>query len=77
MYFIIVPDCARIFVQESQMKGIWPKGGLPAETEKCVKGFFKSNANNSLDMLNSILGYKLASKYNMQNRGYFFRVYRA
>ena len=23
-------------------------------------------------MLNSILGYKLASKHNMQNRGYFF-----
>ena len=42
-----------------------------------VKGFFKSNANDSLDMFNSILGYKLASKYNMQNRGYFFRVYRA
>ena len=34
MYFIIVPDCARIFPSGVTMYGIWPRGGLPAETEK-------------------------------------------
>ena len=36
-YFIIAPDCPRIFPSGVTRNGIWPSGGLPAEIMKQTK----------------------------------------
>ena len=49
MYFIIAPDCPRIFPSGVTRNGIWPSGGLPAEIMK------QKRVSNFLNILCCIL----------------------